>query len=71
MKPQVPKFGKRSAPAKRPKTTQKDKYTLETPLDQIKLAMIQDGTKRGADNVRHCFELMIMLREWLRKMSNS
>ena len=72
MKPQVPKFGKRSATApKRPKTTPKDKYTLDTPLEEIRLAMIQDGTKRGADKVRHFLILMVVLREWLRKMSNS
>ena len=59
MKPQVPKFGKRAATAKRPKTTQKDKYTLETPLEDIRLAMIQDGTKRGTDKVRYKTELIV------------
>ena len=40
MKPQVPKFGKR---VKSKKKSEQEKYTLETPLSEIRLAMIQDA----------------------------
>ena len=48
LKPPVPHFGK-SAKKDPQQLTQRDKYTNDTPMIQIREAMIQDGLKHGGN----------------------
>ena len=68
MKPQVPKFGKR---AKKQKKSEQEKYTAETPLSEIRQAMIQDAMQQGKNKVSGLVKTNRDCRSQPPRMSNS